>query len=110
MDHFLVLLKAAFSESANFLSWSFYAMITAYVSLAFLERNEFRIRYNILISKLFFFISMAIFIPNIYFVSQIFGEKLGSFAGIMSFIIGIFMMMLNSLPAITGIVQYKKQL
>lgn len=110
MPHFVIMVREAFNESANFLAWSFYAMITAYVSLALLERDSFKTRYNGLISKFLYGISMVIFIPNIYFVSRVFEEKLGPLAGVISFVIGLLMMMLNAFPVITGIVQQKKDL
>ncbi len=110
MPHLFIPLREAFNESANFLAWSFYAMITAYVSLALLEREAFKTRYNGVISKVLYVISMIIFIPNMYFVSQVFQEKLGALAGVISFILGLLMMMLNAFPVITGIVQKKKDL
>lgn len=61
-------------------------------------------------SKLLFLISMLIFIPNILFISLVFGGKLGNFAGIASFVICLLMLMLNSVPAITGLVDKKKDL
>ncbi|TWY24908.1 DUF3379 domain-containing protein, partial [Serratia marcescens] len=37
-----------------------------------------------------------------------FSQKLGTAAGVASFIIGLLFMMLNSAPVITGIVQQRK--
>lgn len=53
-------------------------------------------------------IAMSVFIPNMYFVSMVFSQKLGTAAGVASFIIGLLFMMLNSAPVITGIVQQRK--
>ncbi len=52
-----------------------------------------------------FLVYVLIFIPNLFFISQIFHEKLGWLAGVLSFIIGFVMMMLNSIPVIYGIVK-----
>lgn len=108
MPEFFVLLSEAFNESVNYMTWAFYALITAYVSMAFQERNKDKPWCNVLLNKLLFLISMSIFIPNIYFVSRVFSEKLGPAAGVFSFIIGLLFMMINSIPAITGLVQQRK--
>ncbi|HEE4845149.1 TPA: hypothetical protein R7G56_000558 [Klebsiella pneumoniae] len=110
MPHFVLMIREAFNESANYLTWSFYSLITAYVSIALLEKNNFKTGFDKFISKLVFLISMFIFIPNIWFISLVFGDKLGSFAGFAYFVICLLMLMLNSVPAITGLVDKKKDL
>ncbi|MEN0585304.1 MULTISPECIES: hypothetical protein [Kosakonia] len=110
MPHFVLMIRDAFNESANYLTWSFYSLITAYVSIAMLEKSNFKNKFDNFFSKLLFLISMLIFIPNILFISQVFGDKLGNFAGVASFVICLLMLMLNSVPAITGLVDKKKDL
>lgn len=110
MPHFVLMIREAFNESANYLTWSFYSLITAYVSMAMLEKSNFKTGFDKLVSKLVFLMSMVIFVPNIWFISMVFEDKLGSFAGFASFFFCLLMMMLNSIPAITGIVQNKKDL
>lgn len=110
MPDYVLMIREAFNESANFLTWSFYSLITAYVSLAMLERNNIKTRFDKLFSKIIFLIAMIIFIPNIFFISKVFGEKLGSFAEFASFVICLLMMMLNSVPALLSLVEKKKDL
>ncbi|WP_241190585.1 hypothetical protein [Enterobacter asburiae] len=90
MTESALLLREAFNESVNYMTWSFYSLITADLN------------------KLLFVIAMSVFIPNMYFVSMVFSQKLGTAAGVASFIIGLLFMMLNSAPVITGIVQQRK--
>ena len=104
MTESALLLREAFNESVNYMTWSFYSLITAYVSMAFYDRVEV----NNYLNKLLFVIAMSVFIPNMYFVSMVFSQKLGTAAGVASFIIGLLFMMLNSAPVITGIVQQRK--
>ena len=108
MTESALLLREAFNESVNYMTWSFYSLITAYVSMAFYDRVEVKTRINNYLNKLLFVIAMSVFIPNMYFVSMVFSLKLGTAAGVASFIIGLLFMMLNSAPVITGIVQQRK--
>jgi hypothetical protein len=108
MTESALLLREAFNESVNYMTWSFYSLITAYVSMAFYDRVEVKTRINNYLNKLLFVIAMSVFIPNMYFVSMVFSQKLGTAAGVASFIIGLLFMMLNSAPVITGIVQQRK--
>jgi len=108
MTESALLLREAFNESVNYMIWSFYSLITAYVSMAFYDRVEVKTRINNYLNKLLFVIAMSVFIPNMYFVSMVFSQKLGTAAGVASFIIGLLFMMLNSAPVITGIVQQRK--
>ena len=101
MTESALLLREAFNESVNYMTWSFYSLITAYVSMAFYDRVEVKTRINNYLNKLLFVIAM-------YFVSMVFSQKLGTAAGVASFIIGLLFMMLNSAPVITGIVQQRK--
>lgn len=105
MTESALLLREAFNESVNYMTWSFYSLITAYVSN---DRVEVKTRINNYLNKLLFVIAMSVFIPNMYFVSMVFSQKLGTAAGVASFIIGLLFMMLNSAPVITGIVQQRK--
>lgn len=109
MPEIFFLLRDAFNESVNYMTWSFYALITAYVAMAFQERDKVKTRFSNFLNKLLFLMSMFIFIPNIFFVSRVFSEKLGPAAGVGSFIIGLLFMMINSIPAITGLVQQRKE-
>ena len=108
MPESVLLLREAFNESVNYMTWSFYSLITAYVSMAFYEREEVKTRINTYLNKLLFLLAMCVFIPNMYFVSMVFSQKLGAGAGVVSFIMGLLFMMLNSVPVITGIVQQRK--
>ena len=101
MTESALLLREAFNESVNYMTWSFYSLITAYVSMAFYDRVEVKTRINNYLNKLLFVIAMSVFIPNMYFVSMVFSQKLGTAAGVASFIIGLLFMMLNSAPVIT---------
>lgn len=89
MTESALLLREAFNESVNYMTWSFYSLITAYVSMAFYDRVEVKTRINNYLNKLLFVIAMSVFIPNMYFVSMVFSQKLGTAAGVASFIIGL---------------------
>ncbi|KFX03551.1 hypothetical protein KP22_15870 [Pectobacterium betavasculorum] len=105
MDHFLGLLKLAFNESASYFSWAFYSLITAYIVMALLDKNKVRGGVMSVIGIIIFLVYVLIFIPNLFFISQVFYERLGWLAGVLSFIVGFVMMMLNSIPVIYGITQ-----
>uniref|UniRef100_UPI000DCD9803 hypothetical protein n=1 Tax=Enterobacter asburiae TaxID=61645 RepID=UPI000DCD9803 len=77
MTESALLLREAFNESVNYMTWSFYSLITAYVSMAFYDRVEVKTRINNYLNKLLFVIAMSVFIPNMYFVSMVFSQKLG---------------------------------
>lgn len=80
MTESALLLREAFNESVNYMTWSFYSLITAYVSMAFYDRVEVKTRINNYLNKLLFVIAMSVFIPNMYFVSMVFSQKLGTAA------------------------------
>ena len=82
MTESALLLREAFNESVNYMTWSFYSLITAYVSMAFYDRVEVKTRINNYLNKLLFVIAISVFIPNRYFVSMVFSQKLGTAAGV----------------------------
>lgn len=49
MTESALLLREAFNESVNYMTWSFYSLITAYVSMAFYDRVEVGNGANLLI-------------------------------------------------------------
>lgn len=104
----VLLLREAFNESVNYMTWSFYSLVTAYVSMAFYDRVEVKTRINSYLNKILFVIAMSVFTPNMYFVSMVFSQKFGVTAGVVSFIMGLLFMILNSAPVITSIVQQHK--
>lgn len=54
MTESALLLREAFNESVNYMTWSFYSLITAYVSMAFYDRVEVKTRINNYLNKLLF--------------------------------------------------------
>lgn len=52
MTESALLLREAFNESVNYMTWSFYSLITAYVSMAFYDRVEVKTRINNYLNKL----------------------------------------------------------
>ncbi len=54
----------AFNESVNYMTWSFYSLITAYVSMAFYDRVEVKTRINNYLNKLLFVIAICPFYPK----------------------------------------------
>lgn len=108
MPENVLLLREAFNESINYITWSFYSLITVYVSMDFYGRGEVKTRVNSYLNNLLFVIAMSVFTPVMHFVSMVFSQKLGTAAGVVSFIMGLLFMMLNSAPVIAGIVQQRK--
>ena len=108
MDNFIVLLREAFNETANYLTWSFYALLAAYISMAFLSLKRNKIADKI--GKVIFcmFIATTLF-PNLMFIVQVFNEKLGIIAGVISFVIAIFMIIINSAPVLLSMKENESQ-
>lgn len=76
--------------------------------MAFYKRVEVKTLINSYLHKLLFVIAMSVITPNMYYVSMVFSQKSGTAAGVISFIMGLLFMMLNSAPVITGIIQQCK--
>lgn len=103
--NFVKSLRDSFNESANFMTWAFYALITACAGMVLSQLDEFRTRYSNIVSLCLFFVSMLIFIPNLYFLSDVFRKNIGDGAGFLSFIIGLIMLFINIVPQIYFIVK-----
>lgn len=110
MDNFIVMLREAFNESANYLTWSFYALLAAYISMAFLSMKRNKNKITDKIGKAIFGIFIVtILLPNLMFIVLVFSQKLGTVAGVISFVIAIFMLIINTAPVLLSMKEDKNQ-
>lgn len=109
-NEWFYLLRDAFNESANYLAWSFYSLLSAYIFLTIVEtRGKSKLKKLVMRASMVVFWTFAVIaMVNFWFMSLVFGDKFGVIAQYISFFIGIMMIIINSYPVVRSIIDENK--
>jgi hypothetical protein len=105
MNEWFSLLGEAFNESANYFTWSFYALLTAYIFIRTIRtspktRNK---KVMLVAGRVVFVVYAAVSAINNVFMSLVFAEKLGTLAQVASLSLGMVMLIVNSIPVMLSL-------